>query len=94
MIYFINVFSIISSSRLIFNSFLSLSIKLSTKLNTFLAYKFEAETGSLFKYCSLIILIPFLSIILSTSVNAVFPLGLLLDHKLLILIACFQSYCL
>ena len=41
-------FSIISSSKLIFNFFFSLSYKLEIKLNTFLAYKLEADTGNLF----------------------------------------------
>ena len=45
----INVLSIISSSKLIFIFLLSLSNKLSTKLKTFFAYRFEAETGNLFK---------------------------------------------
>ena len=41
--YFINVFIMISSSKLIF-IFLFLSNKLSTELNIFFAYKLDAET--------------------------------------------------
>ena len=52
----------------------SLSNKFSTKLNTFLEYKLDAEIGNLFKiFYSPIILTPPLSITLSTSVKAVFP---------------------
>ena len=72
--YLINVFSIISSSKLILIFLFSLSYKFDTKLNTFFAYKFEAEIGSLFKnICFTHYFTPFLSTILSTSVNAVFP---------------------
>ena len=49
MIYFIKVFLIISSSKFIFIFLLSLSYKFKTKLNTFFAYKFDADVGSLFK---------------------------------------------
>ena len=50
-----------------------LSNKLSTKLNTFFAYKLDDEIGNLFKILLYpIILMPFFSIILLTSVKAVF----------------------
>ena len=49
IIIFINVFFIISSSKFMLIFLFSLSYKLSTKLNTFFAYKFEAEIGNLFK---------------------------------------------
>ena len=70
----IKVLSIISSSRLILIFLFSLSYKFETKLNTFFAYKFDAEVGSLFKILlSPIILTPFLSTISSTLVKIVFP---------------------
>ena len=54
------MFSIISSSKLIFNFLFSLSYKLEIKLNTFLAYKLEADTGNLFNiFASPKILTPF-----------------------------------
>jgi len=57
-----------------FNLLFSLSYKFEIKLNTFFAYKFEADTGSLFKiFASPKILTPFFSTILSTSVKTVFP---------------------
>ena len=74
IILFNKCFSIISSSKLIFSFLFSLSYKLEIKLNTFLAYKLEADTGNLFNiFASPKILTPFLSTILSTSVKAVFP---------------------
>ena len=69
-----SVLSIISSSKLIFNFLFSLSYKLEIKLNTFLAYKLEADIGNLFNiFASPKILTLFYSTILSTSVNTVFP---------------------
>ena len=58
---------------MIFNFFFSLSYKFKIKLNTFFEYKFEADTGNLFKiFASPKILTPFFSTILFTSVNTVF----------------------
>ena len=63
--YFISVFSI-SSSKLIFIFFMSLSNKLPTKLKTFFEYKLEAETGSLLRYFFLHYSNPIISTISST----------------------------